>query len=95
MPISNQRQIMNPKKIQSISSSALDSVDVFRTSHKDLVVLGAVEDSENGKEQVNDVKVEADRSSDLLLNMHVSHNHLSINLLKSRSQYYFFENSLE
>jgi len=43
-----------------------------------LVVLLAVEDSEDRKEQVDNVEVEANGSCDLLLDVVVSHNELSI-----------------
>lgn len=45
---------------------------------RDLVVLLAVENSEDAEEQVDDVKVKADRGSNLFLNMVVSHNELCI-----------------
>ena len=43
-----------------------------------LVVLLTVEDSENSKEEVNDVKIEADGRSDFLLDVVVSQNQLCV-----------------
>lgn len=44
-----------------------------------LVVLLAVQNSEDSQEQVNDVKVKRDRGCNLLLDVVVSHDELSIN----------------
>lgn len=43
-----------------------------------LVVLLAVENSENGEEQVDDIEVKADGSCDLLLDVVMSHDKLSV-----------------
>lgn len=43
-----------------------------------LIVLLAVEDPKDGKEQVDDVQVERDSCSNLLLNMIVAHNKLGV-----------------
>lgn len=42
------------------------------------VVLLAVEDSQNSQEQVDDVQIQRDRSSNLLLNMIMSHDQLCV-----------------
>ena len=44
-----------------------------------LVILLTVENSENGQEQVDDVKVKTDSCRDLFLHMVVSHDKLGIN----------------
>lgn len=44
-----------------------------------LVVLLAVEDAQNSEEEVDDVKVQADRSSNFLFDVVVAHDQLSVN----------------
>ncbi len=44
-----------------------------------LIVVLVVENAEDGEEKVDDVKVEADGSSDLLLDMVMTHDQLGVN----------------
>ena len=50
----------------------------WRLPNACLIVLLAVEDPKDGKEQVDNVKVKRDSCSNLLLNMIVAHNKLSV-----------------
>ena len=43
-----------------------------------LIILLAVEDPQNSQEEVDDIEIQADRSRDLLLNVIVAHDHLSV-----------------
>lgn len=66
--------IQNSAFRQSIVSLFVGDMLVDST----LVVLLAVQDSENGQEQVDDIQVERDGSCNLLLNMVVSHDELCV-----------------
>ena len=48
-------------------------------SHHSLIVLLRVQNPQNGKEQVDDIEVQRDGSSNLFLNMVVAHNQLRVN----------------
>ena len=43
-----------------------------------LIILLAVEDPQNSQEEVDDIEIQADRRRDLLLNVIVAHDHLSV-----------------
>jgi len=51
---------------------------LLRSSVSHLVVLLAVEDAQDGEEEVDDVEVKADGSRNLLLDLVVSHDHLGV-----------------
>jgi len=48
----------------------------------DLVTVQAIENPENSQEQVQDIQVQGDRSSDLILNMEPPHDELGVDQLQ-------------
>ena len=60
------------------SSSCPPNLSFFGSVIADLVVLLAIEDAKDSQEQVNDVKVERDRRCNLLLDVVMAHDQLSV-----------------
>lgn len=54
------------------------SIHFLLLNQTKLVILLAVQDSQDGKEQVEDVEIQADSSGDLLFWVVVGHDHLSV-----------------
>lgn len=71
----------NLEALAPITSSAtvvMASASPIHSPLAKLVVRLAVEDAQDGEEKVDDVEIQADCGGNLLLNMVVAHNHLSV-----------------